>query len=166
MYTPIDELNRNPACNPPASWIRDPLPFLDDIPKQVEEVLNYDYSKYNSFPNTMRVTVKPWIDNVPDPKVNDDRIHRSDFHRGFKEFKLPRWKKFVFENLPVNNQHKGTGYDRKGRHHIHNDRYKGYKYEDRQSLRKADLLEWAMMNNLNVKKSMKIKDIVNLLMNM
>jgi len=163
MYTPVDEINRNPVCNPPASWIRDPLPFLDDIPKQVEEVFNYDYSKFNIFPKLNIVTVKPWIDNVPNPKVNDDVINCGKFdYRGSKKFTMPRWKKFVFENL----NHKEAVLDRKRRFHIANDKYKGYKYEDRQSLRKADLLEWAMMNNLNVKKSMKIKDIIDLLMKM
>ena len=146
-FTSIDEINNNPIYNPPASWVTDPLPYLDEL--LVRSNLEDNGCMWKGL-HRVRTRLNAWA------------------HYGVEKrmFILPKYKLFVYENLPISKSHKGSvGYHLQDR--IGTGRYQNTDmYTDRRSLKKAELYEWAKMDNLPVKKSTKLSDLVLLLRNM
>ena len=147
-YLTIDEINSNPIYSPPASWINGDLPFLNEL-------------------NTKKIS---YIEPYHKKKENEISLIR----RGCPN---KQFKKFVYVNLPCNSKHKGCGANNSGKiFNRFDNNYYDYKdlentlhtnnFEDRISLKKADIIEWLELNNIKVKKTMKIKELVELIRNM
>ena len=146
-FLTIDEINSNSIYNPPASWINGKLPFLEEL-------------------NTKKIC---YIQPYHKKRENEIcLIRRGCSNKNFK--------KFVYVNLPCNSKHKGCGAKNSGKiFNRFDNNYYDYKdlentlhtnnFEDRFSLKKADLIEWLEMNNIKVKKSLKLNDIVDVIRN-
>ena len=147
-YLTIDEINSNPIYKPPASLV---LPFLTELTgrfhfKRMNGIILFNEEKYIQLKGPVM------------------------------RFYYNKFKKFVYVNLPTHKTHKGYGHKNSGlisnrfndyyyNHFDSNDFYHNY-YEDRRSLTKKELIEWAQINNLKIKKSMKINELVNIIRNM
>jgi len=152
-YLTIDEINSNPIYSPPTSWINGELPFLEELTgqfhfKTMNGITLFEEEKYRKLKK----------DGLPSfyPRIN-------------------KFNKFVYVNLPTQKTHKGSGCNNSGIfYHRFNNHYNDFDskdyycnyYEDRFSLKKKDLMEWAKINNLKFKKSMKINELVNIIRNM
>ena len=144
VYTPIDELPMPPKF------------MLDELE---------EYEKYDAVMNEINEKVKINLTRVH-YNIYDNR-HIGSSIKKYSTFGTPHYyihtsgneyKKFIAVNLPINKNHLKSA---------DNDRfYSRNEYTDRRSLKKAELYEWCKMNNLPVKKSTKLTDMVDILRKM
>lgn len=130
--------------------IEDELPIYfigHELKKQLNRELScygkiYDCPKFNG----------PYHLETREPLLNRKR----------KRIKRINYKKFVAPNLPLNKSHKKSGHNS---FRFSCNPYMNYE-KHRESLLKADLYEWAKMNNLPITKKTKVDELVKLLWNM
>tara|TARA_R110001632_G_scaffold111689_1_gene222493 strand:+ start:64 stop:552 length:489 start_codon:yes stop_codon:yes gene_type:complete len=157
-YTPIEELPHPPAFLLSDYDVEDDLPILyqahEAKMKVIDELKKTDINKL--YFNLTRVSFTKYrhrdIGFYDKPKIS-----KQDGRKYIYTLGNP-YKKFIAVNLPINSSHKSSA----------NDRFDIWNkdYTDRSSLLKAELYEWCKLNLLPVKKSTKVRDMVDMLRNM